>query len=640
MVQFLRGGAARRRGACDARVAALWSRCDWSAALYATALLTAARMRCAERMLHFAVDSVCREEGAGAGAADDAEARGICAEPLRRLAKAVRHSCVVKGRFDSVLIASQHTQSQATSLEPNETLPGTSARTPCAASSISACLLHRRYRRIASCLIRLWKDTGTTACRSEALPSAVLVQVLQRQLGSRARRRVRRAWLDHVFQHGGDVAHVMVVVLTTWGRASRRDMAAVLRGWRRRGGGALPPAGQMLLRETFLSEMAHEQQRAGPGHGTVSSRTHRSFCCKEGLHAGGQDRSGMNKLVGAGVGESPWQRWLGGVCCPHIAVEMLRRLLLSPGLALPTWVAMQLYRAAHLWEWAVWLGVAAWTRMHASSRASGTPPRHHHMERAIRQTVRAVLPVSRRQRLLLGILPLLLRTGDGTLAMRLLQDNTEPHRVAHRTPRHEQPDTRPDQSDACCRRVGAEEEEAGEAAVTDLLGPAAEEALWRRCSEAASRLPWHAVRDALCQRLANRHAAAALARRGECAAAATLRQLRHDSREDDAGRRGGGYHVTASQRCVLCHAGVLCRAEAFVVYPVCGHVMHERCAVDKLIAMGGLEAFVTEACMPQHVMRGVSSVEELAWVDCVVCGEAAIVELDIPICEEDPSWLV
>ncbi|KPA80904.1 hypothetical protein ABB37_04308 [Leptomonas pyrrhocoris] len=104
-------------------------------------------------------------------------------------------------------------------------------------------------------------------------------------------------------------------------------------------------------------------------------------------------------------------------------------------------------------------------------------------------------------------------------------------------------------------------------------------------------------------------------------------------------RQQFGY-ITASQRCPLCHRPLLQSTTPYFVYPNCGHVVHETCAVARLEAMGGLEAFLADDGIAPHVMDGVRDVHELAQQDCVMCGEAVVVEVDMPLCVKDASWAV
>ncbi|KAG5499240.1 hypothetical protein JIQ42_04053 [Leishmania sp. Namibia] len=97
-------------------------------------------------------------------------------------------------------------------------------------------------------------------------------------------------------------------------------------------------------------------------------------------------------------------------------------------------------------------------------------------------------------------------------------------------------------------------------------------------------------------------------------------------------------YITASQRCPLCHRALLQSSTPYFVYPNCGHAVHEACAVAQLESMGGLEAFLADEGIAPHVLDGVSDLRELAQQDCVLCGEAVVVELDIPLCQKDPSW--
>jgi vacuolar protein sorting-associated protein 18 len=104
-------------------------------------------------------------------------------------------------------------------------------------------------------------------------------------------------------------------------------------------------------------------------------------------------------------------------------------------------------------------------------------------------------------------------------------------------------------------------------------------------------------------------------------------------------RQQFGY-LTASQRCPLCHRPLLQSSMPYFVYPTCGHVVHEACAVARLEAIGGLEAFLADDGIPPHVMDGVRDVRQLAQQDCVLCGEAVVVEVDMPLCVADASWTV
>lgn len=102
-------------------------------------------------------------------------------------------------------------------------------------------------------------------------------------------------------------------------------------------------------------------------------------------------------------------------------------------------------------------------------------------------------------------------------------------------------------------------------------------------------------------------------------------------------RQQYGY-ITASQRCPLCHKALLQTSTPYFVYPNCGHVVHETCAVARLEAMGGMEVFLADDGIAPHVMKGVRSVHDLAQQDCVICGEAVVVEVSLPLCVEDATW--
>eukprot|EP00658_Telonema_sp_P-2_P036366 TRINITY_DN2632_c0_g1_i1.p1 TRINITY_DN2632_c0_g1~~TRINITY_DN2632_c0_g1_i1.p1 ORF type:complete len:329 (+),score=81.37 TRINITY_DN2632_c0_g1_i1:123-989(+) len=96
--------------------------------------------------------------------------------------------------------------------------------------------------------------------------------------------------------------------------------------------------------------------------------------------------------------------------------------------------------------------------------------------------------------------------------------------------------------------------------------------------------------------------------------------------------------VSAKQTCELCKRGIFQQGgEAFLVYPGCQHVFHEGCVLRKLEAMDGVIAFKTEEGLTPGYLDGVRSVMDLASVECVMCGECAIIEVGKPI-DEDASW--
>ncbi|KAG5475323.1 hypothetical protein LSCM1_03436 [Leishmania martiniquensis] len=97
-------------------------------------------------------------------------------------------------------------------------------------------------------------------------------------------------------------------------------------------------------------------------------------------------------------------------------------------------------------------------------------------------------------------------------------------------------------------------------------------------------------------------------------------------------------YITASQRCPLCHRTLLQSNTPYLVYPNCGHVVHEACAISRLESIGGLEAFLADEGIAPHVLDGVSDTRQLAQQDCVLCGEAVVVEVDIPLCRKDVAW--
>ncbi|RNC57954.1 hypothetical protein TcCL_ESM04455 [Trypanosoma cruzi] len=99
-------------------------------------------------------------------------------------------------------------------------------------------------------------------------------------------------------------------------------------------------------------------------------------------------------------------------------------------------------------------------------------------------------------------------------------------------------------------------------------------------------------------------------------------------------------YITARQRCMLCHRLLLRGSAPYFIYPDCQHAVHEACAVSKLEEIGGLEAFLADEGLPRQFLEGVTSTSDLAQMECVLCGEASIIEIDIPLFVEDHSWSV
>ncbi|KAH9593004.1 Pep3/Vps18/deep orange [Trypanosoma melophagium] len=99
-------------------------------------------------------------------------------------------------------------------------------------------------------------------------------------------------------------------------------------------------------------------------------------------------------------------------------------------------------------------------------------------------------------------------------------------------------------------------------------------------------------------------------------------------------------YITARQCCILCHRGLLQGSAPYLIYPNCRHAVHEACAVLRLEAIGGLEAFFSDGGLPRQFLEGVTCSKDLAQVECVLCGEASILEIDVPLFEEDASWSV
>ena len=101
-------------------------------------------------------------------------------------------------------------------------------------------------------------------------------------------------------------------------------------------------------------------------------------------------------------------------------------------------------------------------------------------------------------------------------------------------------------------------------------------------------------------------------------------------------------YVTSKQRCELCKKGLLQGFSAFLVYPSCRHVFHESCVVQRLEELGGTSAFQSDPELPVGYLDGVCTTEDLAEVECVFCGECAILEIERPffMAGEDESWNV
>jgi hypothetical protein len=101
-------------------------------------------------------------------------------------------------------------------------------------------------------------------------------------------------------------------------------------------------------------------------------------------------------------------------------------------------------------------------------------------------------------------------------------------------------------------------------------------------------------------------------------------------------------YVTSKQRCELCKKGLLQGHAAFLVYPSCRHVFHESCVVSRLEELGGISAFQTDPELPVGYLDGICTTNDLAEVECVFCGECAILEIERPFFMpgEDESWNV
>jgi vacuolar protein sorting-associated protein 18 len=99
-------------------------------------------------------------------------------------------------------------------------------------------------------------------------------------------------------------------------------------------------------------------------------------------------------------------------------------------------------------------------------------------------------------------------------------------------------------------------------------------------------------------------------------------------------------YITTKQKCHLCQKGLLHGGSPFLVYPSCRHVFHEACVVDRLQALGGLQALRTTKGLPLGYLDDVYSLEDLAQAECVFCGECAVLEITKDFYEEgvDMSW--
>lgn len=86
--------------------------------------------------------------------------------------------------------------------------------------------------------------------------------------------------------------------------------------------------------------------------------------------------------------------------------------------------------------------------------------------------------------------------------------------------------------------------------------------------------------------------------------------------------------ISSTQKCYLCGTALLGQSsgyDPYLVYPSCGHAVHENCAVKKLRGIG-LNAFLSTT-----LANSCSSLEAIAARDCVICGEAAILEVAISL---------
>lgn len=86
--------------------------------------------------------------------------------------------------------------------------------------------------------------------------------------------------------------------------------------------------------------------------------------------------------------------------------------------------------------------------------------------------------------------------------------------------------------------------------------------------------------------------------------------------------------ISSTQKCYLCGTSLLGQVSGYnpyLVYPSCGHAVHEYCAVEKVKSIG-LDAF-----LPTTLSDSCSSPEAVAARDCVICGEAAILEIAVPL---------
>eukprot|EP00744_Colponema_vietnamica_P012016 GILI01016873.1.p1 GENE.GILI01016873.1~~GILI01016873.1.p1 ORF type:complete len:969 (-),score=236.01 GILI01016873.1:65-2611(-) len=103
-------------------------------------------------------------------------------------------------------------------------------------------------------------------------------------------------------------------------------------------------------------------------------------------------------------------------------------------------------------------------------------------------------------------------------------------------------------------------------------------------------------------------------------------------------------YVSSKQTCQLCQQGVFSGSgdRPFLVFPNCRHVFHEDCVfwrLDKIDAVNLLKEERDE--LPLGYLDGIHTNEQVAGLECVYCGECAIVEITAPMKEEQPSsWAI
>lgn len=85
-------------------------------------------------------------------------------------------------------------------------------------------------------------------------------------------------------------------------------------------------------------------------------------------------------------------------------------------------------------------------------------------------------------------------------------------------------------------------------------------------------------------------------------------------------------YITSIQNCNICNLPLLKKAPDcnYLVYPACRHAVHEKCAAKKIDSIG-------PAKFNGSSFAGATSSGQIAKLDCVLCGEAAVLEIGVPL---------